>query len=179
VPHRGTKRLGAPYNLSYMATDGRRLTRNLCAPPQPNRNWAFEWGGAGTSDQPCSDSYQVSHSQPRAQGVSVCSTKPLGDFSSVSPAKNYLSDRLLSSSFLFGAAVAVQGASAASEVEVSQVQNYICNNNNTISGYINFHSYSQVRTKLELMSRLSITLVTPAVGLTIAPSAFVQLCTST
>jgi murein tripeptide amidase MpaA len=65
-----------------------------CDGTDPNRNWNFHWGEAGTSSMKCSDSYE--------------------------------------------------GPSAASEVEVQAVQNYICEHKDTIKGYINFHAYSQL-----------------------------------
>jgi len=37
-----------------------------------------------------------------------------------------------------------QGSKAASEVEIQIVQSFICDNNSTIVGYINFHSYDQL-----------------------------------
>lgn len=64
-----------------------------CDGTDPNRNWAFHWGEAGTSPQPCSDSYE--------------------------------------------------GASAASEVEVQNVQSYLVEHKDSLVGYVNFHSYSQ------------------------------------
>jgi murein tripeptide amidase MpaA len=48
------------------AEDGDRMWRKTrspnsgsrCVGTDPNRNWEFHWGEAGTSPQPCSDSYQ-------------------------------------------------------------------------------------------------------------------------
>ncbi|CAM9425525.1 unnamed protein product [Ectocarpus fasciculatus] len=64
-----------------------------CNGTDPNRNWDFHWGEAGSSPVGCSDSYQ--------------------------------------------------GPSAASEIEVQNVQNYLFDNKDKLAGYINFHSYSQ------------------------------------
>jgi len=83
------------------AEDGDRMWRktrspngnNRCVGTDPNRNWEFHWGEAGTSEQKCSDSYE--------------------------------------------------GASAASEVEVQHIQNYLFDHKDTLKAYVNFHSYSQ------------------------------------
>lgn len=39
----------------------------------PNRNWAFRWGGAGTSSNPCSDIYRGSRpfSEPETAAVAA------------------------------------------------------------------------------------------------------------
>jgi murein tripeptide amidase MpaA len=56
-----------PDGYSYTWTKDRmwRKTRSpnkglfsLCTGTDPNRNWAFHWGEAGTSSNPCSDSYE-------------------------------------------------------------------------------------------------------------------------
>jgi len=65
-----------------------------CIGTDPNRNWEFHWGEAGTSTNKCSDSYQ--------------------------------------------------GPSAASEVEVQAIQKFLCDHKDTLKGYVNFHSYSQL-----------------------------------
>uniref|UniRef100_A0A6B2L5M5 Peptidase M14 domain-containing protein n=1 Tax=Arcella intermedia TaxID=1963864 RepID=A0A6B2L5M5_9EUKA len=53
-----------PDGYSYTWTDDRmwRKTRSPnagsdCVGTDPNRNWDFQWGGAGTSTDPCDDSY--------------------------------------------------------------------------------------------------------------------------
>lgn len=69
-------------------------TGSPCDGTDPNRNWEFHWGEAGTSTQKCSDSYE--------------------------------------------------GASAASEIEVQNIQSYLYDHKDTLKGFINFHSYSQL-----------------------------------
>lgn len=84
---------------AYTWTDDRMWRKTLspntrsCLGTDPNRNWAFHWGEAGSNSVECSDSYM--------------------------------------------------GSEPASEVEVQTVQSYICSHNDTIKGYVNFHSYSQ------------------------------------